>query len=211
MPGRYSTLPDNIDEIDNLGLPSPYQFLWTTTLAYSNVYFVTYNIFVGIGLPIKTLVFSKEEIASILIPENSADSSEILDDMALEYLKFIDASQIVDTFVLKIKKFQKITNRDDIRTGLNLWNSIVSEMANFMNTISIATNHVYQNMINFNITSHNISTVEPMSMIYLYKDIFDQIVETVLSSTAAYREALNFVEKFNTELKLNNNEVSWYS
>lgn len=211
MPGRYSTLPDNINEIDNLGLPSPYQFLWTTTLAYSNVYFVTYKIFVGIGLPIKNLVFSKEEIASILIPENSVDSSETLDDMALEYLKFIDASQMVDTFVFKIKKFQTITNKDDIRTGLNLWKSIESEMANFMNNISIGTNYVYQNMINSNITSQNISTVEPMSMIYIYKDIFDQTVDTVLSSIVPYREALNFVEKFNTESKLNNNEVSEYS
>lgn len=208
MPGRYSTLPDNINEIDNLGLPSPNQFLWTTTLAYSNVYFMTYNIFVDIGLPIQNLVFSKEEIASILIPENSADSSEILDDMALEYLKFRNASQIVEKFVFKIKKYKTIMNSDDIKTGLNLWNSIKSEMANFMNNISIVTNYVYQYITNLNIISQTISTAEPMPMIYLYKNIFDQTIETVLSSTVVYREALNFVEKFNPESKLNNNKVS---
>lgn len=195
MPGRYSVLPDNINEIDNLGIPSAYQLLWTTTLAYSNGYFVTHNIFVDAGLPIENVVFSKEEIASILIPVTSVDSSENLNNMALEYLKFRDASKMVEEFVFKVKKFQKITNSDDISRGLNLWNSIQREMANFMNSISIATNQIYQEMNNLGIVSQNISTAEPMSMISLYTDIFDQTIDTVFSSTLAYREALNFLEK----------------
>jgi len=166
--------------------------------------------FVKVGVPIKKFVFSNEEMAAILIPDNLNYSFETTSDASLEFLKLREGSQITEDLVFKFKEFYIITEPDDINTGLNLWNSIEKSMINFMDNISLATNQLNQRMSDLNTTQKNPFDVDSIYMMSLYQNIFKQIVYSISNSTIAYKEAFNFLEQFNPGLNTKNKDVSKY-
>lgn len=163
-----------------------------------------------IGVPVENVMFSNKDIAAILEPNDSFDSSETIIKSSLEFLKFRETSQNIDNFVLIFEKFHNITEIDDINTGLNLWNSIENSMVNFMENISFATNQINQWMIDLDIAQNDQSYIDSIYMMTLYLDIFDRMVYTVSNSSKAYKEAFNFIEHFNPRFNIKNTNVSKY-
>eukprot|EP00102_Acyrthosiphon_pisum_P023429 XP_016660639.1 PREDICTED: uncharacterized protein LOC107882155 [Acyrthosiphon pisum] len=194
--GRYCMLPNNILEIDNFGVPSPYEFLWITTVSYCNVHYLTYNMFIGVGVPIKEQMYSNDDIAGFLLPENIYEwSDETVLDSPYKFIKLREASQIIESFVFEIKEFQNVTGTEDISTGLNIWKSIEDNMVDFMNNISILSNQVNQVINDMNILQNN--TVDTSAMMYLYMDIFENMVDIMTENIVPYKNAFNFLEKYN--------------
>lgn len=200
MPGLQCILPDNVNEINHLDMPSPYELLWTTTMAYSNVYHLTYKMLDGIGIPIKNQFHPNEEIASILIPGNADTYESAANDPPMQFLRFREASQDIEDLVFESISFQNEMNTDSINTGLNLWSLIQESMVDFKNRINYLTNKL--NSI------QKTNTKEGMKGVY--NSIFEQTVNTVLRSTESYAQTLNFLEKYNIKLNVNNIQVSSY-
>jgi len=191
-------LPNNILEIDNFGVPSPYEFLWITTVSYCNVYYLTYNMFIGVGVPIQEQIYSNDDIAGFLLPDNINEwSDETVLDSSYKFLKLREASQIIESFVFEIKEFQNVTGTEDIITGLNLWKLIEDNMVDFMNNIFILSNQVNNVIKNMNILQKNVNTVDTSAMMDLYMDIFDNMIDIMKENIVPYRNAFNFLKKYN--------------
>lgn len=198
MPGLRCLLPDNINEIDYLDVPSPYELLWTTTMSYSNVYHLVYKTLNGLGVPITNQFHSNEEIASILIPNNADIYEATANDPPMQFLRFREASQDIEDFVFESMSFQNEMNTDGINTGLYLWSLIQESTIDFMNRINYLTNTLN--------TMESPNTKQETMALYNY--IFEQTVNTVLRSTNSYIKSFNFLEKYNVKLKMNNIQVS---
>lgn len=204
MPGRNLLLSDNFDKINDLDTPSANELLWTTTMSFCNVYFLTYKMFVGVGIPMKNIVYSNNEIEAILTPDNSEES-----ETSTEYLRFREASQIIENIVFEVKKFENITDNDNnMDTGLTLWHSIQDAMVEFMNHISSLIEEVRQNVDSLEIQQEKENSVDPIAMRNLYINIFEQTITAVSKSTALYKESFNFLVKYDLKIKVNNNQVS---
>jgi len=199
-------MPDNAYTIEHdLGIPSPYELLWTTTMSYCNVYRLTYKIFVGCGIPIpKQNIFSNDKIATSLIPTKLYDPSKKIYSTLLEFLRFRGASKEIEGFVFKAMNLQRIENIDDVKLGVVLWDSINDAMNKFMNDISILSNQVNKWIINF-VIRHN-ATVDPTTMmIFLYEKIFDETVVAISKSTIIFRNAFDYLITYNPKFEANNN------
>lgn len=200
-------MPDNAYQIKyDLGVPSPYELLWTTTMSYCNVYQLTYKIFVGCGIPIpKKNIFSDDQIATSLIPTNLYDPSKKIYSTLIEFLRFREASKQIERFVFKAMNLQRIKNIDDVQLGVVLWDSINNAMDKFLKDISILSNQVNKWIINF-VVVHN-STVDPTTMMmFLYKKIFDKTVVAVSKNTIIFQNAFDYLITYNPKFEANNNE-----
>lgn len=204
MPGRDSILPDNVDKINDLEVPSPYELLWTTTMSYCNVYFLVYNMFIGVGIPIKKLAFTKDDVAAILSSNNIVNSETTVVDSPIDFLRFREASQIIEEYVFEIKKFKTIVDDDNINIGLNLWNSVQDTMNDFMNNISSLTEQISKMVA---ILKSQQKSVNPKVMRKLYTSVFDKMILIVSRSIISYQGAFKFLAKYNLEVNINN-EVS---
>jgi len=154
--------------------------------------------FIGVGVPIQEHIYSNDDIARFLLPENIYEwSDETVLDSPYKFLKLREASQIIESFVFEIKEFQNVTGTEDIITGLNIWELIVEKMVDFMNNISILSNQVNQVINEMNILQKNVSTVDTSAMMYLYMDIFDNMVDIITENILPYKNAFNFLEKYN--------------
>jgi len=154
--------------------------------------------FIGVGVPIQEQIYSNDDIARFLLPENIYEwSDETVLDSPYKFLKLREASQIIESFVFEIKEFQNVTGTEDIITGLNIWELIVEKMVDFMNNISILSNQVNQVINEMNILQKNVSTVDTSAMMYLYPDIFDNMVDIITENILPYKNAFNFLEKYN--------------
>lgn len=199
MTGRQCILPDNINEIDNLDVPSPYELLWTTTMSYCNVYRLTYKMLDGVGVPITDQVHANEEIASILIPNSAVNSEPKADDPPMQFLRFREASQDIEDFVFKCMVSKKAKKTNDKNTGLYLWSLIQESTVDFMNRINYLTNKL-------DIIQKPYDTDK---MIGLYNDTFEQTVDAVLRSADSYAKTFTFLEKYNIKFNTTNkNQVS---
>lgn len=199
MPGRHSISPDNVNGIEyNLDSPLPHELLWTTTMSYCNVYRLTHRIFVECGVPIKNRVFSNDEISANFIPDKLYNSPNVIYNTGLEFLRFRDASQVIEDFVFEVKNFQKITNLDDVKTGMVLWETINSAMVKFMRDISYITNKLNNEMV----IDSNINNTTMMKE--LYSNTFNQIVYAVTNNIKSYQNAFNFLKTYNMDFVRNN-------
>lgn len=191
-------LPNNILEIGTFDVPSPYEFLWITTVSYCNVHYLTYNMFIGVGVPIQEHIYSNDDIAGCLLPDNIyywSDNTVL--DSPYKFLKLREASQIIESIVFEIKEFQNVTGTENIVEGLVLWKLIEDNMVNFMENISILSNQVNQVMNDMNIQQKNLNTVDTLEMMYLYMDVFDNMVDIMADNIAPFKNAFNFLEKYN--------------
>lgn len=207
MPGRDLILPDNAYGIENdLGVRSPYELLWTTTVSYCNVYRLMYDIFIGCGIPIeKEMVFSDDIIATYLIPNHLFDPAKTVYVTLLEFLRFRDASEKIEGFVFKAMQLQQIKNTDAVELGLVLWKSINKAMSYFMNDVSILCAQVNNWIIKLDDNTHN-SKTDPAIMLFLYVNIFDKLAAAVSNNTIAYQNALDYLVSYNPKFETNNNE-----
>jgi len=154
--------------------------------------------FIGVGVPIQEQIYSNDDIASFLLPENIYEwTDETVLDSPYKFLKLREASQIIERFVFEIKEFQNVTGTEDIITGLNLWKLIEDNMVDFMNNISILSNQVNQVTNDMNILQKN--TVDISAMMFLYMDIFDNMVDIMKENIVPYKNAFNFLEKYNSK------------
>lgn len=158
-------------------------------MSYCNVYRLTFKMFVGCGVPLEEIDFSKDKKAA-LHP-----------NVWNEFIKFREASQIMEDFVFKVKNQKIITDFDDINTSVTLWSSIGDEMIEFMKTVSILSNSIDQRMSDLNVSQNDITTADPAVMMSLYVDIFDQMVHLVSKSSMIYQRAFNLLKKYNLETK----------
>lgn len=199
MPGRHSISPDNVNGIEyNLDSPLPHELLWTATMSYCNVYRLTHRIFVECGVPIKNRVFSNDEISANFIPDKLYNSPNVIYNTGLEFLRFRDASQVIEDFVFEVKDFQKITNLDDVKTGMVLWETINSAMVKFMRDISYITNKLNNEMV----IDSNINNTTMMKE--LYSNTFNKIVYAVTNNIKTYQNAFNFLKTYNMDFVTNN-------
>ncbi|XP_026805964.1 uncharacterized protein LOC113549018 [Rhopalosiphum maidis] len=197
---RQCMIPSNILEVDTFDVPSPYEFLWITTMSYCNVYYLTYNMFIRVGVPVKKPNYSNDDIAAFLIPDNIDDwSDETVLDLPYKFLKLREASQIIESFVFEIKEYQNVTGAEDKITGLKIWESVEDNFVNFMNNIYILSNQVNQVIYELNIEQQTVYTTDSSTMMYLYLDIFDQMVDIMSESIVPYQNAFNFLEKYNSK------------
>lgn len=154
--------------------------------------------FIGVGVPIQEHIYSNDDIAGFLLPDNIYDwSDETVLDSPYKFLKLREASQIIESFVFEIKDFQNVTGTEDIITGLNLWKLIEDNMVNFMKNVSILSNQVNQVMNDMNIQQKNVNTVDTSEMMYLYMDVFDNMVDIMTENITPFKNAFNFLEKYN--------------
>lgn len=198
MPVLQCLLPDNINDINHLDEPSPYELLWTTTMAYSNVYHLTYKMLDGIGIPITNQFHPNDKMASILVPKNAANHEVAANDPAMQFFRFREASQDIEDLAFESMSFQNEMNTDDRDTGLYLWSLIQESMVDFKDRINYLTNKLDS-------IQKPITKQETMG---IYNDVFEQTVNTVLRSTEPYAETFNFLEKYNIKLNTNNIQVS---
>lgn len=198
MRGLYS-IPQTIKDINNVNVPSANELLWTTTLSYCNVYDLVYYMFISAGIPIQNLAISDN------------DSLRDKVNIPLEFIKLREASTTINDFVFENINLQYVTNNEDINTGLKLWNSIEDASNEFLNSIAWLSNQINIEMLDMHIQQESIDTADPLTMMYLYSKIFDQIIELVSKSTVHYKQAFIFLEKYNTEFKLSNKQVSYYN
>jgi len=161
--------------------------------------------FIGIGLPIQTQIYSNDDIADFLLPNftyNSSDKAVL--NSPYNFIKFREASEIIENFVFEIKEFQSVTETEDEVTGLRIWELIKNKMTNFMDNINILSNQVNQYINDMNIQQNNVSTVDRSAMKNLYLYIFDQMVDIMTENIEPYKNAFNFLEKYNSK---NNQKV----
>lgn len=209
MPGRYSLLPDNLDDIDALGLPSPNELVWTTTMSYCNMYRLTYKMFMAAGIPVQRSVISNDLMATVLIPDDFDESSDPEDNgdtagSTVKFLRFRKASHKIEEVVFKINPFAGPANADEVRAGLALWDSVETTTVNFMTGVSGLTDRVEQATIDL----FNASDVDPMSMMYLYRDTCDRMVTIMSNGTVSFNNAFGFIASLNPSFYLNMKPVS---
>jgi len=162
--------------------------------------------FIGVGLPIQSETYSNDDIAAFLLPDNIYDwSDEMVLESPYKFIKFREASEIIESFVFEIKEFQNVTGTEDKIIGLNIWELIKDKMVNFMNNINILSNQVNQYINDLNIQKNNVSTVDPSTMKNLYLNIFDQMVDVMTENIVPYKNAFNFLGKYTSK---NNQHVS---
>lgn len=167
-------------------------------MSYCNVYRLIYRIFVECGVPIKNRVFSNDEISANFIPDKLYISPNVIYNTILEFLRFRDASQIIEDFVFEVQDFQKIQNIDDVKTGVVLWETVNSAMVKFMYDISYITNKLNNEMI----IDSNINNTTKMKELYLIT--FNQIVFAVTNNIVPYQNAFNFLKTHNADFVTNN-------
>lgn len=178
-------------------------------MSYCNVHFLTYYMFIRAGIPIKEQIYSNDDIAAFLIPDNIDDwSDETVLDLPYKFLKLREASQIIESFVFEIKEYQNVTGAEDIIAGIKIWKSVEDNLVNFMKKIYTLSNQVNQVIYDLNIQKKNVSIVKPSVMRNLYLDIYDQIIDTMSKHISPYKNAFNFLEKYNS---INIKEVSIYT
>lgn len=207
VPGRNSLLSDDVDDdMDGLDVPSANEFLWTSTMSYCNVYRVTYKMFVAAGIPVKASVISNDLMATVLIPDDFDDSPDLEPGVGptVEFLRFRKASQLVEDFVFKIDPFGSPATADDVDTGLAVWDSIETATIDFMNGVSGLTDGVEQAMIDLT----NQPNVDPMSMMYLYRDTCDRMIQIMSNGTLVFNRAFSFIANLNPSFHAKFNQVS---
>lgn len=165
--------------------------------------------FIRVGIPIKEQIYSNDDIAAFLIPDNIDDwSDETVLDLPYKFLKLREASQIIESFVFEIKEYKNVTGAEDIIAGKKIWKSVEDNLVNFMKKIYTLSNKVNQVIYDLNIQQKTVSIVKPSVMRNLYLDIYDEMIDTMSKHISPYKNAFNFLEKYNS---INIKEVSIYT
>lgn len=156
---------------------------------------------IGIGIPIQNQVYTNEEIAFFLVPYRFYEDEPVIES-PYNFLNFRETSASIEDFVFEIKKFQKVTEDEDIVIGLSIWESIEESMINFLNNMYTLSNEVKQVINDDPDIQQN---DDPLAMGDFYLNIFEKIVRTVSNNIDSYKNAIKFLEKYNSK---HNKQVS---
>lgn len=162
--------------------------------------------FIDAGLLISGSTYSNEELAYMLV--SSAEIYNGTSGPPQQFLRFREASQMIEDFVFKVDMFQNIAEDKDMDTAYNLWNTIQNEMFDFINKIASLTKQVDDKLIELGIQEKDLSDVDLSAMKELYLDIFDETVNAVSFSTATYTSVFTFFEKYSLGFQNKNEQVS---
>lgn len=199
MSGRDSVLSQNVIDINSFNVPLANEFLCSSILSNYNLYEIVYNMFITVGIPIQKSVVSDNDLWISCKHSGS-----------LDLLKLRESSNTINNFVFENVNLQYITNNDDINKGLKLWNSIELTMIDFLNSMNFLIKQVDKELLDMDIQQDSIVSADPFIMMYLYSKNVNLTIELISNSTVFYKEAFILLEKYNTEFKLNNKQVSNY-
>lgn len=206
MSGQHTVLPDNVHELNYLNIPSPNEFLCTTTMSYFNIYFMVHKMFISVGVPLDNSVISKDDIATILKTDNFSKSITS-NGLPSAFSRFIEATKFIDEFVYNTIELQNITE-NNIIVGKKIWNFIENSMIAFRGRISLLNNQVNQVMCDINNQNKNETSGDKMVAINLYLDIFEQTVDAVCTNSVKYKEAFDFLKMRKIESTMTDDQVS---